>query len=243
MGHYHRFQGQHLSKRWSDDIEAIYYFRQAESHETADKLAERICGFYYRISNYADASLLSVEIVERDAPPAPWWALNRYGMCQLTLGSPTNALAAFERALPLAPTEEDRGTTLNNLSQIYDARGDYDTALRYLDQSLQIQREIGDKAGLIPTLHNMAYIALQADDQKRAMDLWSEALTLALETKNAQGIFHVASTLGTLMAQSGAHDQAQQLLQMAVDVGKQAGFPGVEQVEATLSQLQAKTAK
>jgi hypothetical protein len=45
------------------------------------------------------------------------------------------------------------------------------------------------------------------------------------------------------MAQSGAHDQAQQLLQMAVDVGKQAGFPGVEQVEATLSQLQAKTEK
>src|SRR3954447_18910131 len=39
------------------------------------------------------------------------------------------------------------GATLNNLSQIYKARGDYETALKYLEQSLQIQREIGDKAG------------------------------------------------------------------------------------------------
>ena len=399
MGQHHRFQGQYVSKRWSDDIEAIYHFRQAEEHVDADQLAERVCGFYYRISNYTDASLLTAEIVDRDIPPAPWWALNRYGMCQLTLGFPAGALTAFEQALPLAPNEEEKGTTLNNLSQIYGARGDYDTALRYLEQSLQIrrdigdkagegttlnnlsqiyktrgdydtalryleqslaiyrdigdkagegttlnnlsqiykargdydtalryleqslqiqrdigdkagegttlnnlsttayargdydtalryleqslqiqrdigdkagegttlnnlsqiygargdydtalryleqslqiQRDIGDKAGMIPTLHNMAQIAFQAEDTKRAMELWSEALSFALETKNAQGIFHVASTLGTILARSG-HDQAQQLLQMAVDVGKQASFPEVEQVEATLSQLQAK---
>ena len=38
------------------------------------------------------------------------------------------------------------GTTLNNISQIYDAKGDYDTALAYLQQSLKIQQEI-DAAG------------------------------------------------------------------------------------------------
>ena len=91
MGQHHRFQGQYVSKRWSDDIEAIYHFRQAEEHVDADQLAERVCGFYYRISNYADASLLTAEIVDRDIPPAPWWALNRYGMCQLTLGFPAGA--------------------------------------------------------------------------------------------------------------------------------------------------------
>ncbi|MCP4738560.1 MAG: tetratricopeptide repeat protein, partial [Bosea sp.] len=34
------------------------------------------------------------------------------------------------------------GTTLNNISQIYDARGDYTTALEYLEQSLAISREM-----------------------------------------------------------------------------------------------------
>ncbi|MEE8586473.1 MAG: tetratricopeptide repeat protein, partial [Acidobacteriota bacterium] len=56
------------------------------------------------------------------------------------------------------------GATLNNISQIYSARGDYARALEYLEQSLKISREIGHKSGQIPTLHNMAYIALQAED-------------------------------------------------------------------------------
>jgi hypothetical protein len=39
------------------------------------------------------------------------------------------------------------GTTLNNISQIYDAQGDYTTALTHLTNSLAIRQEIGDKAG------------------------------------------------------------------------------------------------
>jgi hypothetical protein len=71
------------------------------------------------------------------------------------------------------------------------------------------------------------------------MELWSEALSLARETQHAQYIFVIAQTVGTIMAQAG-HAQAEELLTMAVDVGKQAGFPKVGEVEATLSQLQAK---
>jgi tetratricopeptide (TPR) repeat protein len=158
-------------------------------------------------------------------------------MCQLTLGLPESALAAFQRALPIAPTKTDEGATLNNLSQISQARGDYDTALRYLEQSLAIQREIGNKAGLMVTLHNMGLIAWQTDNGERAMTLWSEAFTIAMETQNAQGIFHKASTLGQVYAQSGSLAQARQLLQLAVEVGKAAGFLEVQEVEAALHSL------
>jgi tetratricopeptide (TPR) repeat protein len=397
IGTYHRFQGEYLSRRWSDDIEAIYHFRQAGDHVSADALAEYVCDFYYRISNYAGASAITEEIVGRSSPPAPWWALNRYGMCQLTLGFPNSALAAFKRALPVAPTKRDAGTTLNNISQIYKARGDYDTALRYLEQSLGIcqeignkagegttlnnmattayargdydtalryleqslgiqqeigdkagegttlnnmattayargdydtalryleqslgicqeignkagegttlnnisgiyrargdydtalryleqslgirqeigdkagegatlnnisqiykargdydtalryleqslgiQQEIGDKAGEGTTLNNMGHIAMQSGDLERAVSLWSEALALALEIQDARLLFHVASTLGQVLAQAGVQAEARNLLQMAVQVGKQAGFPQVQQVEQILRQL------
>ena len=53
---------------------------------------------------------------------------------------------------------KDLGTTLNNISQIYDAKGDYDTALRYLEQSLAISRQIGDLAGEGTTLTNIGNI-------------------------------------------------------------------------------------
>ena len=50
------------------------------------------------------------------------------------------------------------GTTLNNISQIFRARGDYDQALEFLEQSLAIQKEIGDKSGMGTTLNNISQI-------------------------------------------------------------------------------------
>ena len=86
----------------------------------------------------------------------------------------------------------------------------------------------------------MAHIALQANNAEQALQLWSEALQLALETQNAQGIFHVASTLGTLFAQAGNKEDAQQLLRLAVDAGRRAEFPEVQQVEEMLRGLEGK---
>ena len=237
MGAYHRFQGAYLSRRVSDYTEAIYHLRCAREHIAADALAEPVCNFYYNRSNFAGSVALTGEIAARAEPPAPWWALNRHGMCQLTLGLVNSALEHFERALTVAHTQQELGTTLNNISQIYDARGDYDTVLTYLQQSLKIRQDIGDKAGMIPTLHNMAHIALEANNVGQAISLWSQALSLAMETQDAMGIFNVAGTLGQLLAQTGAHEQARQLLQMAVDVGQRAGFLDVGELEVLLRQL------
>ena len=56
-------------------------------------------------------------------------------------GDYDKALAYLEQSLKIRQQIGDRsgeGTTLNNISQIYDARGDYDKALAYLEQSLKI---------------------------------------------------------------------------------------------------------
>jgi uncharacterized iron-regulated protein len=90
---------------------------------------------------------------------------------------------------------------------------------------------------MIPTLHNMAHIALQAEDLQKAAEAWSEALDLAMKTQNAAGLFHVGRDLGGLMAQTGKTDAAKQILTLAVQSGKAAGFPGVDQIEKTLASL------
>jgi tetratricopeptide (TPR) repeat protein len=237
MGAYHAFQVEHLSRRLSDAIEAVYHYRCADEHAVADALARDVCDVYHAVSNFVGTKTITEEIVVRTEPLPPWWALNRYGMCQLRLGFPDSARNAFERALSLAPSPRDRGTTLNNLSQIYDARGDYDTALRYLEQSLQICRDIGDKAGEGTTLHNMGFIAFEAQAVEQALSLWKQALDIALEIREARLLFHTARTLGSVLARVGARDEAKALLQMAVQVGRQAGLPGVDEVEAMLRQL------
>ena len=57
---------------------------------------------------------------------------------------------------------------LNNIGQIYHARGDYATALTYLEQSLAIQREIGDKAEEGVTCWNIGLIYKDQGDLVRA---------------------------------------------------------------------------
>jgi hypothetical protein len=86
----------------------------------------------------------------------------------------------------------------------------------------------------------MAHIALEAQDVQRAMTLWGEALSLAQETADAMGLFHVASAMGQVFAQAGQHEEARKLLSLAVQVGKQAGFPQVAKLEALVRKLAGK---
>jgi hypothetical protein len=80
-------------------------------------------------------------------------------------------------------------------------------------------------------------MALQAQNVERAKTLWREAFGIATETRNAQGLFHTASTLALVLAGLGEQSEARPFLQQAVEVGKAVGFAGVEEVEAVLRRL------
>jgi len=127
-----------------------------------------------------------------------------------------------------------RGTTLNNISQIYDARGDYGKALEDLEKSLAIQREIGDRAGEGRSLHNIAHIHLQNQEIEAAVANFIEAFKLARETNAADLLFAVSRDLGTLLCQMGQKEQGLPLLQQSLVMGQQMGHPDAAQVEALL---------
>ncbi len=222
-GKYHRFQGRYLSRRWVDDLEAIYHFRRAEEHKEADELAEGVCGFYHSVSSFAEAKRLTQEIVERDAPPAPWWAWNRYGMCQQTLGDLGDALKAHERALLLAPTAKEKGATLNNLSQIYDARGDYDSALRYLEESLAIRREIGDKAGEGATLNNLSQIYKARADYDSALGYLEQSLAICREIGDRKGEGVTLNNLSQIYKARADYDSALGYLEQSLAIRREIG--------------------
>ena len=78
-----------------------------------------------------------------------------------------------------------------------DARGDYDTALEYLQQSLAIRQEIGDVNGLCSTLFNMGHIQLQNEQSEEAMRTWAQVYQLA----NSRGIAQVLTALEELATQ------------------------------------------
>ncbi len=80
------------------------------------------------------------------------------------------------------------GTTLNNISLIFQARGDYETALTYLKQSLAIWQEIGDSAGFCATLSNMGHIHWQKGEQAAALLAWVKVYRLDRTMSLAQAL-------------------------------------------------------
>jgi len=166
--------------------------------------------------------------------------LEYLGEIEYSRGDYTAARQYSEESLAISRAIGDRageGATLNNIAAIYRARGDYATALTRYEESLAISRAIGDRAGLIPILHNMASIAYNSQDWEKTLSYWSEAWQLAMETRNAEGIFHVGRDLGQILIAAGQKEDGVQLLTTARDVGRAAGFPGVDALDAALGQM------
>jgi len=209
-----------------------------------DDLGERLAGRYYARALYQPAQRVCQAVAEK-MKPLPFWCSNQLGMIYFSTGNYAPALPCFQAALeaferlekPDGSDFKDLGTTLNNISQIYDARGDYATALSYLERSLKISQEIGDKSGQIPTLHNMAQIAWNQDNFEKYLKLEMQAYQLAIETQDAMGLFQVGQDLGDVLCQMGQKAQGLPLLQQAYQIGQAAGLPGTEQIKELIEKF------
>ena len=130
------------------------------------------------------------------------------------------------------------GTTLNNISQIYKARGDYETALDYLKRSLTIRQEIGDRSGTIATLHNMAMIAHQKQDMQQMMEYEMQAYAIAKETGDAKGLFNVGPVVGQLLFAAGKKEEGLAVVRESYEIGRKAGMAGTDELAELIRQME-----
>ncbi len=149
----------------------------------------------------AESGRLDVEEEQTQVQEAlmPWIAK---GLAQLEMPDDYDtALDYLKQSLAIRQEIGDKSgasTTLNNMSQIYDARGDYDTALDYLKQALAIQQEIGDIAGLCATLFNMGHIHHQNEETPQALQAWVTVYRLAKPINLAQALDALENLAGQL---------------------------------------------
>ncbi len=115
------------------------------------------------------------------------------------------------------------GATLNNISQVYHTRGDFDTALQYLKQSLQIGQEIGDKAGEGDTLNNLATTAYARGDSDTALRYLTQALQIQQEIGNKAEEGTTLNNISQVYDARGDSDTALQYLQQALQIQQEIG--------------------
>lgn len=98
-----------------------------------------------------------------------------------------------------AADPQTRAEALGQTSKLLIHIGDYQTVLSYLNQSLNIWRQIGDRAGLCVTLFNMGHIHVQKGEMKEAVGAGVTVYIIAKQInkyQTLQALTNLAPQLG-----------------------------------------------
>ena len=161
-----------------------------------------------------------------DTLPELAWSLNslaevyrlqeRYREAELLY---REALEIRQRAL--GREHPDVAQSLNNLAELYRAQGDYEQALPYLEQSLVIWREIGDKAGEATALNALGQIYQARGDYDRALVCLEQSLDIWREIGNKAGEATALNNLAELYRVQRRYRDAEPLYQQALAIREQ----------------------
>jgi predicted ATPase/DNA-binding SARP family transcriptional activator len=105
---------------------------------------------------------------------------------------------------------------LNAAGLLAFGQGDYVRATTLHEQSLALQRDLGDREGTAATLNNLGNIAVRIGDYAHAEALYKEALPLFKALEHDSAVATVLNNLGSLAGDQGDHAQAAELYEASL---------------------------
>ena len=128
------------------------------------------------------------------------------------------------------PNRQNRRYTssLNNLGIAYKSLGDYQKAIDYYQQSLQIFEEIGERSGIAKSFNNLGSAYNFLGEYQEAINYHQQSLQIFEEIGERSGIAASLGNLGnayrSLRDYEKAIDYYQQSLQMFEEIGERSGI-------------------
>jgi predicted ATPase/class 3 adenylate cyclase/Tfp pilus assembly protein PilF len=116
-----------------------------------------------------------------------------------------------------------RAKALNGAGVLAESQGDFETAQRLHQESLDIARRADDLLGVSWSLNNLGVVAINQGDYDRARTLLEENLAVAERTNDAASVATAIIDLGQLAIYQGEHDQAATLLTRALALFRDLG--------------------
>jgi tetratricopeptide (TPR) repeat protein len=138
----------------------------------------------------------------------------------------TEALLLLEQSLAIYREIGNRvgeGLTLNNISQIYYARGDDTTVLKYLKQSLSISQETGDKKGEGVTIGNIGKMYYALGDCATALKWLEQSLVISKEIGDKTMEGTTLSNIGLIYYKRGDYATAMNYQEQGLSISRKIG--------------------
>ena len=116
-----------------------------------------------------------------------------------------------------------RAKALNAAGYLALSRGGFATARALLEESLAIQRQLGDRASIAASLSNLGTVAVREGDMVKAGSLLDEGLAIRRELGDKAAIAGALDDLGTAMIERGETTAAHALLDEGLAIRRELG--------------------
>jgi tetratricopeptide (TPR) repeat protein len=115
------------------------------------------------------------------------------------------------------------GGLVYNLSRIYQTLGDLQKALDYAQQSIEIDREIGNRQGEAASLHQLSMIYKSLGDLNQALKLSQDSIEINREIGNREGEAASLHQLSMIYKSLGDLNQALKFSQDSIEICREIG--------------------
>ena len=116
-----------------------------------------------------------------------------------------------------------RAAALGSLGFSYHALGEYEKALAYMEKTLALRREIGDKQGEGTTLNNLSQIYDARGDYDTALDYLKQSLAISREIGDKQGEGTTLNNLSQIHKARGDYATALDYLKQSLAIQREIG--------------------
>jgi tetratricopeptide (TPR) repeat protein len=110
---------------------------------------------------------------------------------------------------------------LNGAGILADLQGDYGSARPLLEESLALEREVGDKKGMAASLNNLGSVAQQQGDHATARSMYEESLALKRELGDKFGVSISLGNLGLVTQQQGDYVAARSMYKESLSLARE----------------------
>ncbi len=117
----------------------------------------------------------------------------------------------------------DEGRCLNGLGYICGKFGEYDNALNYYEQSLEIAHELSDRKEEGAILNNIDEIYIHQGKNEKALEYCKQSLTIMQEINDREGEGVTLNNIGMIYMSNGNNEKALKFMKQALLINQKIG--------------------
>ncbi len=149
---------------------------------------------------------------------------NNIGLIYWELKMVDDALRHYQESLNIKTELNDAigiATLNNNIAGIYYQKGDFATAIEFMDPVIQYFTEAGRFREHIQVSNNKSILLIRIEEYDQAEDILMKSYNTAIERNYRFEQVMCLTTLGDLASRQGKHDRAEEYFAKAIDIGKE----------------------